>query len=108
MTNMRGILDTPPVILPAARAQGSLEGCKHQALTPVLQHMDDSVRRLAEQDGIDEQELIRRFYERLSDWSEPGAVKVNRSEKLLGSIVVRVRVELRKQIFKLSWARPNC
>jgi hypothetical protein len=38
---------------------------------------------MAEQDDIDEQELKRRYYERLSDWSETGAVKINRDGKLL-------------------------
>jgi hypothetical protein len=37
----------------------------------------------AEQDGIDKQELKRRYYERLSDWSEPGEIKINRNGKLL-------------------------
>jgi hypothetical protein len=32
---------------------------------------------------LDEQELRRRYYEHLSDWSEPGAVKINRNGKLL-------------------------
>ena len=49
--------------------------------------MDDSTRRAAEQDDIDEQELRRRYYERLSDWSEPDAVKINRNGKLLDSLV---------------------
>jgi hypothetical protein len=34
--------------------------------------------------GLDEEELRRRYYERVSDWSEPGAVKINRNGKLLG------------------------
>ena len=39
--------------------------------------MDDAIRRIAEQDGeLDEHELRRRYYERLSDWSELDAVKV--------------------------------
>lgn len=29
--------------------------------------MDDSTRRMAEQEDIDEQELKRRYYERLTD-----------------------------------------
>ncbi len=40
-------------------------------------------RENAEQDDIDEQELKRLYYERLSDWSEPGAVKVYRDGKLV-------------------------
>jgi hypothetical protein len=32
--------------------------------------MGDSTRRIAEQEGIDDQELMRRYYERLLDWSE--------------------------------------
>jgi hypothetical protein len=44
--------------------------------------MDDPTRRYAERDEIDEQQLKRRYYERLSDWSEPGAVKVYRDRKL--------------------------
>jgi len=38
--------------------------------------MDDPTRCYAEQDEIDEQELKRRFYERLCDWSEPGAMTI--------------------------------
>jgi hypothetical protein len=45
--------------------------------------IDDLTRRDADQEEIDEQELKRRFYERLSDWSEPGSVKINRNGKLL-------------------------
>jgi hypothetical protein len=39
---------------------------------------------MTEQEDIDEQERRRRYYERLSDWSEPGAVKVYRKGKLVG------------------------
>jgi hypothetical protein len=42
---------------------------------------DDSTRRNAEQDDIDE-EGLRRRYDKFSDWSEPGAVKVNRDAQL--------------------------
>jgi hypothetical protein len=45
--------------------------------------MDGSSRCLAAQDDIDEQELTRRFYERLSDWSEPGEIKVIPNGRLL-------------------------
>jgi hypothetical protein len=45
--------------------------------------MDDSDRRNAEPDDIDEVEPRRRYYERLCDWSEPGAVKVDRNGKLV-------------------------
>ena len=44
---------------------------------------DDSDRRLDKQEDIDEEELRRRYYERLSDWSEPDAVKINRGGKLV-------------------------
>jgi chaperone required for assembly of F1-ATPase len=40
---------------------------------------------MAEQDGLNEQELKRLYYERLCDWSEPGAVKVYRDGRLLGT-----------------------
>src|SRR4051794_9193738 len=43
--------------------------------------MDDT-RRMAEQDDIDEQQLKRRYYERLSDWSDE-PVKINRNGKLV-------------------------
>ena len=36
--------------------------------------MDDLTRQRMERLGIDEKELKRRYYERLSDWSEPDAV----------------------------------
>ena len=36
---------------------------------------------------LDEQELRRRYYERLCHWSEPGAVKVYRDGRLLGPLV---------------------
>jgi hypothetical protein len=41
-------------------------------------------RQLSE---VGAQELRHLFYEHLSDWSEPGAVEVNRNGKLLGSMV---------------------
>jgi hypothetical protein len=62
--------------------------------------MDDSARRTAEQDGIDELELKRRYHERLSDWSEPGEVKINRGGKLLDSLV-----QTRKP--KIPWVSPK-
>jgi len=40
------------------------------------------------------QELRRRSYERLSDWSEPGAVKINRGGKLVEPAVVPDQTEL--------------
>jgi hypothetical protein len=45
--------------------------------TPVLVALD---RLLSE---LDEQELKGRYYERLSDWSEPGAVKIVRNSAAL-------------------------
>ena len=64
--------------------------------------MDDSTCRMDEYDDIDEEELRRRYYERLCDWSEPGAVKINRNGKLLDLLA-----ELQKRIFKLPWTRPK-
>ena len=49
--------------------------------------MDDSDRRKAEQEDIDKEESRRLFLERLSDWSEPGSVKINRNGKLLDRLV---------------------
>ncbi|MDF2759230.1 MAG: hypothetical protein K0S99_1862, partial [Thermomicrobiales bacterium] len=51
---------------------------------------------------VDEQELRRRYYERLSAWTDTGVVKINRNGKLLESLA-----ELRKRIFKLPWNRPK-
>jgi hypothetical protein len=45
--------------------------------------VNDSTHRMGEQNDIDEQELRRRYYERLSDWSELDAVKFNRGGKLI-------------------------
>ena len=64
--------------------------------------MDDSTGCKVELDDIDEQELKRRYYERLTDWSEPGSVKINRNRKLLDPLA-----ELRRRIFKLPWNRPR-
>jgi hypothetical protein len=69
--------------------------------------MNDSARRMGsrertEQDGIDEQELKRRYNERLTDWSEPGAVKVWRGGNLL-----RPLAELRKWKPQIPWATPT-
>jgi hypothetical protein len=50
--------------------------------------MDDSTRRTAEQEGIDEQELMRRYLQCVTDWSERGAVKIYRNGKLLGPPIV--------------------
>jgi hypothetical protein len=63
---------------------------------------DSPTRGMDEQDDIDEQELKRRYYECLSDWSEPNGVKINRGGKL-----VKPLAELPKQIFKLPWNRPR-
>jgi hypothetical protein len=63
--------------------------------------MDDSTRGIDDQDGIDEEELKRRYSERLSDWSDE-PMKINRNGKLLDPLV-----ELRKRIFKLPWDRPK-
>jgi hypothetical protein len=64
--------------------------------------MDDTAHRTDQQDDIDEQELKRRYYERLSDWSEPAAVKVYRGGKLVGPNGV-----LRKWKPRIPWARPK-
>ena len=69
--------------------------------------MDDSGRSLDEQHGIAEQERRRCYYERLSDWSEPDVVKINRNGKLVEPPVVPDRVELRKRIFKPLWNRAR-
>jgi hypothetical protein len=55
--------------------------------------MDDSDRLTDEQDGIDEEGLRRRYYERLSDWSELGAVKINRNGKLVEPVSRVLKVE---------------
>ena len=49
-------------------------------LLPLLLSMS-APRRTAAQADIDEPELRRRDDERVSDWSEPGAVTVDRSGK---------------------------
>jgi hypothetical protein len=57
----------------------------------------------------DEEHAARiRFPERLSDWSEPGAVKFNRNGNLVGPPSEPDRVELRKRINTVPPARPNC
>jgi hypothetical protein len=55
-----------------------------------------------EQDDINEEELRRRYYERLSDWSEPGEIKINRNGKLLNPLV-----ELPKWKRSIPWVRPK-
>jgi hypothetical protein len=46
--------------------------------------IDDSTHCTAEQGDVDEEELRRGYYDRLSDWSETSP-KVNRDGKLLGT-----------------------
>jgi hypothetical protein len=65
--------------------------------------MDDSTGCKVELDDIDEQELKRRYYERLSGWSEPGVVKINQNGKLLEPPGV-----LRTWKPKIPLARPKC
>ena len=63
----------------------------------------------AEQDSIDEQELKRRYYERLSDWSESGAIKVYCNGKQLGPLAGPDQVELWKRTpeRRLHHSSPN-
>ena len=56
-------------------------------------------RQLSE---VGAQELRHLFYEHLSDWSEPGAVEINRNGKLLELVSV-----LRKWERLIPWARPK-
>jgi hypothetical protein len=51
---------------------------------------------------LNEQELKRRYHERLSDWSEPGAVKINRNGKLMDPLAVRCWKR------SIPWSRPKC
>ena len=62
---------------------------------------DDSTHPIAEQGDIDDEEFRRRYYERLSDWSDE-SMKINRNGKLLDPLA-----ELRKGIFKLLRNRPK-
>lgn len=64
---------------------------------------DDRISRLSRGEGeLDEQELMRRYLQRLTDWSEPGAIRVYRNGNLVGSLA-----ELRKWKPKIPWARPK-
>ena len=56
---------------------------------------------------LDDQELRRRYYERLCDWSEPGEVKINREGRLLGPLIVLDRAEMWKRIHPIPWGRPE-
>ena len=58
--------------------------------------MDDPTRRIEDHLDIDEQELMRRYVVRLTDWSELGAINVYRNGKLRGPLA-----GLRKWKFKL-------
>jgi len=70
--------------------------------------VDDSTwREHSEPIVIDEEELWRRFLYRVSDWSEPGSVKVYRKGKLLGPLFELDEIELRKRIFTLEWSQPR-
>jgi hypothetical protein len=42
---------------------------------------------IAEQEDSDEQELRRRYYERLSDWSEPDAIKIHQEGGVHGLLM---------------------
>jgi hypothetical protein len=68
---------------------------------------DDSTCRTAWQDVIDEQELKRRYHGRLSDWSEPGVVKIYRGGQLPEPLIEPDWPELQKRIFKLLWNRAR-
>jgi hypothetical protein len=53
-------------------------------------------------EDTNEENLRRRYYERLSDWSEPGAVKIIWNGKPVDPLA-----ELRKRIFQVLWNRPK-
>ena len=67
--------------------------------------MDESTRRIAERLGIGAQELMRRYSQPVTDWSEPGVVNVYRSGKLLGTRIVSDQVKLWKRMFRLPGDR---
>jgi hypothetical protein len=51
--------------------------------------------------------LKRHYSERLADWSEPGAVQVNRNGTLLEPPSVPDWVKFRKWHPKIPWIRPR-
>jgi hypothetical protein len=64
-------------------------------------------RERAERLGITPEESMRRFIERLGDWSDCSGITIIRDGKPLRPLAVPDGAKLRERIFKLPWDRPK-